>query len=208
MFDVRNRTKNQELRHTLERVVCHMPPAQSSGGGGADVFDATATNAIQHRHLGSNSGSSSSRHQVQQQQHHQYYEDGAPVENDLTHQHSHNVHQHHQHRQQQLAFAHKVGHNSQQQVQQQQQQSSSTQLHQPKQPHVENLMLLGADRLPCTEELADPTELPQSRESIAGIDLRWLSGDASRVPTWPKSLAVLSSALAYVAQRMLRQTVG
>lgn len=45
-------------------------------------------------------------------------------------------------------------------------------------PKNVHLMKQQMNKLPCPEELSDPTELPLSRESI-GLDLSWLSSSAS-----------------------------
>jgi hypothetical protein len=55
---------------------------------------------------------------------------------------------------------------------------------------VVDLFKVGIERLPCPEELSDPTEMPMSRESI-GMDLSWRS-------TGVRHVAVASSVLAAV----------
>ena len=59
-------------------------------------------------------------------------------------------------------------------------------------PKNVHLLKQQVNKLPCPEELNDPTELPLSRESI-GLDLSWLNSDASN-----KSLTISSLYLSII----------
>lgn len=183
MFDVRNRTKNSNLRNTLEKVACQLQSTANNDD------DPTATNTVVHHFA----PVQRQRLQHQQQQPQQYrehsfgghqhqhqqhpYLEDMSGENDLTH--PQNMHkQHHQHHHKATAqhgFDMVGGGSIAGGGSELAAAGSSGSIHH-QHHHLVNLMQLGAERLPCPGELAGPTELPLSRESIAGLDLRWLSG--------------------------------
>jgi hypothetical protein len=117
MFDLKNRTKNDDLRDSLNRLKCTLDAAHSN------VYNNALDNSIKNPHLQVTNNNAD-------------YSDDQEA-NDME---------------------------------------------------VVDLFKVGIERLPCPEELSDPTEMPMSRESI-GQDLSWRS-------TGVRLVAMASSILA------------